>query len=97
MFFNGGSGNMKEARTGAVILVAALTGLAAAAAETVTYGYDTQGRVKSVAVSGGPANGTNTAICYDAANNRERFTMNGSGSAACSQAPYPTPTPTAAP
>ena len=71
---------------------AAIVGMAAHA-ETMTYSYDALGRLRTSAVSGGPDNGTNTVICYDAASNRERYVTTKSGSAACTPAPYPTPTP----
>ncbi|WP_422058506.1 hypothetical protein [Sphingomonas sp.] len=67
--------------------------VAASNAETITYGYDALGRLRTSAVSGGPDNGTSTAICYDAASNRERYITNKAGPAVCTPAPTPTPTP----
>lgn len=43
-----------------------------AAAETVTYTYDAQGRVVTVKHTGGPSNGVKTDYEYDAADNRRR-------------------------
>jgi YD repeat-containing protein len=46
--------------------------------ETKTYTYDALGRVKGVAITGGPATGTNTGYEYDAAGNRTKVTVSGS-------------------
>jgi len=81
----------------------AIVGVAASVAsnaETVTYSYDALGRLRTSSVSGGPNNGTNTAICYDPASNRERYVATVAGAAVCTtstyppSAPVPTPTPT---
>ena len=73
---------------------------ASANAETVTYSYDELGRLRASSVSGGPDNGTSTAICYDKASNRERYVTTVAGTAACTtstyQRPAPAPTPTPA-
>lgn len=42
----------------------------ASAAETVSYSYDVFGRLKTVRVSGGPANGVERAFKYDSTDNR---------------------------
>lgn len=84
---------------GAAAALIASTGYA----ETVTYSYDALGRLRASSVSGGPDNGTSTAICYDAASNRERYVTTVAGAAACTASPYlpsapvPTPTPTPTP
>lgn len=79
----------------------ALAGLIGAAAvggaEEVTYSYDALGRLRASSVSGGANDGTNTAICYDAANNRERYVTTVGGAASCTPAPYPAPAPTPTP
>lgn len=76
-------------------------GLTAAAistsAQTVTYTYDALGRLRSSSTTGGPNNGTDTAICYDAASNRERYVTTIGSAASCTPSPYPTPTPSPAP
>lgn len=79
--------------------VAGAVGSVANGAETVTYSYDAQGRLRTSSVSGGPNNGTNTAICYDAASNRERYVTTVSGAAACITTTYPlsAPLPAATP
>ena len=77
--------------------VVGIIGSVASSAETVTYTYDALGRLRASSVSGGPDNGTSTAICYDAASNRERYVTTIAGAAACTAAPYPTPTPTPTP
>lgn len=50
----------------------------ALAAETVTYTYDALGRLVTSTVSGGPTDGTNTAIQYDPAGNRSNYAVTGS-------------------
>jgi len=79
------------------LVIVGLTSAAAGSAETVTYSYDALGRLRTSAVSGGPDNGTNTAICYDAASNRERYRTAVGASASCTPAPYPSPAPLPAP
>ena len=63
-------------------------------AETVTHTYDVLGRLRTSSVSGGPNSGTNTAICYDAANNRQKYVTAIGGAASSTPTPTPTPTPT---
>lgn len=46
-------------------------------AETVTYTYDVFGRLTNAQVSGGPANGTQRAFSYDAADNRTLVQISG--------------------
>lgn len=77
--------------------VAGVAGSVANGAETVTYSYDAQGRLRASSVSGGPSNGTNTAICYDAASNRERYVTTVSGAAACIPTTYPPSAPLSVP
>lgn len=83
--------------------IAGVLGPVAGNAETITYSYDALGRLRASSVSGGPDNGTNTAICYDPASNRERYVTTKGGTAACTtstyppSAPLPTPTSTPAP
>lgn len=70
---------MKNVRTGAVIAIAALTGLAAAAlaSETVTYKYDAQGRLVAVKHSGTVNNNVQANYTYDKADNRTNKTVTG--------------------
>jgi YD repeat-containing protein len=76
---------------------AVVIGAASGNAETVTYSYDAQGRLRASSVSGGPNNGTNTAICYDPASNRERYVTTKAGAAACTTSTYPPTAPLPAP
>lgn len=66
--------------------LAGLIAPVAGSAETVTYSYDALGRLRASAVSGGPDNGTSTAICYDPASNRERYVTTIAGAASCAPA-----------
>lgn len=87
-------------RNGLLLGSCAIAGLIApleAAADTITYSYDAKGRLRTSSVSGGPNNGTNTAICYDAADNRRQYVTVVGGAAACVSTPAPTPTPTPTP
>ena len=69
---------MKNVRTGAVIAIAALTGLAiAAASETVTYSYDARGRLVGVKHSGTENNNVQSNYTYDKADNRTNKTVTG--------------------
>ncbi|HEY0623275.1 hypothetical protein [Sphingomonas sp.] len=70
---------MKNVRTGAVIGLAALTGLAAAAlaSETVTYSYDARGRLVAVKHSGTVNNNVQANYSYDKADNRTNKTVTG--------------------
>ena len=70
---------MKNVRTGAVIAIAALTGLAAAAlaSETVTYSYDARGRLVAVKHSGTVNNNVQANYTYDKADNRTNRTVTG--------------------
>jgi YD repeat-containing protein len=77
--------------------VAGISGSVANSAETVTYSYDAQGRLRASSVSGGPDNGTTTAICYDAASNRERYVTAVAGAAACTTSMYPPTAPLSSP
>lgn len=52
------------------LALAALGAMAAVAAETVTYRYDTRGRLVKVERSGTVNNNVNTAYGYDKADNR---------------------------
>lgn len=78
---------------GALAVFAIAGGAPSTSAQTVTYSYDAMGRLKTSSVSGGPSNGTNTAICYDAANNRVRYVTNTGGSASCTSSAMRTPAP----
>lgn len=87
---------IRPGRKRALLLFATATTTVAAsiaAAETVNYAYDALGRLRASSTTSGPNNGTNTAVCYDAAGNRERYVTAVGGSAACTPAPYPTSTP----
>jgi hypothetical protein len=69
---------MKNARTSAAIAIAALTGLAvAAASETVTYSYDARGRLVAVKHSGTVNNNVQSNYTYDKADNRTNKTVTG--------------------
>lgn len=58
--------------------LAALLFLAPASAdETVTYVYDSLGRLISTTVSGGPASGVQTTTNFDAASNRSNYSVTG--------------------
>lgn len=59
-----------------VILLA--VGAAAYAAETVTYTYDSRGRLIQVSHSGTVNNNVVTTYTYDKANNRSQVTTTGS-------------------
>lgn len=61
------------------LLAAAVLGLAAAAvaSETITYTYDTHGRLVKVVHSGNVNNGVNTTYSYDKADNRTNKTTTG--------------------
>ena len=72
---------------------AGIIGTTAGNAETITYSYDALGRLRTSSVSGGPDAGTNTAICYDAAGNRERYTTTVAGAATCTPPTYLQPFP----
>jgi len=58
-----------------VILLA--VGAAAYAAETITYSYDSRGRLIQVVHSGTANNGVTTTYTYDKANNRSQVTTTG--------------------
>lgn len=64
------------------------------ALETVTYSYDTLGRLVVSSISGGPSNSIGTVTCFDPAGNR---TLYSSGVGASSSCPAGTPTPSPAP
>ena len=69
---------MKNVRIGAVIAIAALAGLAvAAASETVTYSYDARGRLVAVKHSGAVNNNVQSNYSYDKADNRTNKTVTG--------------------
>ncbi|MDC7811713.1 hypothetical protein CA223_18410 [Sphingomonas koreensis] len=70
---------MRNVRTGAVIAIAALTGIAAAAlaSETVTYSYDARGRLVAVKHSGTANNNVQVNYAYDKADNRTNKTVTG--------------------
>jgi hypothetical protein len=50
------------------------------AAETVTYTYDAFGRMTNAQVAGGPANGTQRSVGYDASDNRTSILISGAPS-----------------
>lgn len=70
---------MKNARVGALIGIATLTGLAAAALanEAVTYTYDARGRLVKVEHSGTINNGVVANYSYDKADNRTNVKVTG--------------------
>lgn len=73
-----------------------LSGQSAASADVVTYSYDALGRLVASTTAGGPNNSVGTAICFDPAGNRTRYTV-GAGVASCGTGSTPTPTPTPTP
>lgn len=70
---------MKNVRIGAMIGIAAITGLAAAAfaSETVTYKYDARGRLVKVEHSGTINNGVVANYTFDKADNRTNVKVTG--------------------
>lgn len=70
---------MKNVRIGAVIGIAAVTGLAAAAlaSETVSYKYDARGRLIKVEHSGTINNGVVANYTLDKADNRVNVKVTG--------------------
>jgi YD repeat-containing protein len=62
------------------IAVAIFIPSAATASETIHYGYDELGRVKTVTHSGTVNNGLQAAYQYDAADNRLNVTVTGASS-----------------
>lgn len=71
---------MKHVKIGAVIGMAALTGIAAAtlASETVTYTYDAKGRLVKVVRTGTVNNNVQTEYTHDKAGNRKQVKVTGS-------------------
>lgn len=84
-----GNATMKAlwSATSGLALMFATSG--SAFAETVTYKYDALGRVVTVGVVNGPANGTSVSYGYDPVGNRSQVAIGGSST--------PTPTPAAGP
>lgn len=68
------------AATRALLAVCIGFASSAQAAETVTYSYDTLGRVRNVQIAGGPGNGVQRSYQYDAAGNRAQFATTGAAS-----------------
>ena len=82
---------------------AGLLGGLALAGETITYGYDSLGRLTASSASGGPNSGVGTVTCFDAAGNRAQY-QTGTSVVACTvpappnnpalpQPPAPPPAP----
>src|SRR5688500_15059858 len=69
---------------------------AAEASETITYGYDSLGRLIRVERTGKANNGVNAHYSYDAADNRKTVTA-GAGAIAPSSPPPPSPPPPSPP
>ncbi len=66
----------------ALLAIAALSAAAATmASETITYTYDTRGRLARVEHSGTANSGVNTSFTYDKADNRTNMTTTGAGAA----------------
>ena len=61
----------------AVVLGALVPVSPVAAQSTTTYTYDALGRLTGSTVSGGPTNGTTTAISLDNAGNRTNYKVTG--------------------
>jgi uncharacterized protein (DUF697 family) len=57
------------------------TGVAAVAAETITYSYDARGRLVKVLRTGTVNNNVQTTYSHDKANNRKNTTTTGSPNA----------------
>lgn len=68
---------------------------AADASETVTYAYDSLGRLVRVERSGTVNNGVNAQYSYDSADNRTNVTVNLAGTPPPPPAPPPPPSPPA--
>lgn len=63
----------------AAVVVGSLTIITAPVyAETRTYTYNARGELTGSSVSGGPANGVQTTVAYDAAGNRTSYQTKGS-------------------
>lgn len=60
---------------GRVVSVIALASAQTAGADTTTYVYDALGRLSTTTISGGPANGSQTATNYDPADNRSSHSV----------------------
>jgi len=65
-------------RAFATFLILLLLGVAAYAAETITYSYDARGRLIQVVRSGTVNNNVTTNYAYDKADNRSNKTTTGS-------------------
>ncbi len=57
------------------VLIAFLLGVPSSAQETITYTYDSLGRLVTSSVSGGPNNGTQTGTTFDPADNRATYAV----------------------
>lgn len=84
-------------RPSAMALLAGTALAPALAGETITYTYDSLGRVIAAQSSGTVNNGRAASYCYDAAGNRIAAKADANGALVnCSPTPSPTPTPTPA-
>lgn len=68
---------VRIARLFAMFFAASIFASSASATETSTYKYDALGRLVETTTSGGPSNGTSTAVAYDKAGNRSNYNVTG--------------------
>jgi hypothetical protein len=81
-------------RAGWALATSAITwAVPAQAGETVTYSYDSLGRLVRVERSGTVNNGVNSAYCYDPADNRTLVTAHQAAAPQCPVSPPPPPPP----
>jgi hypothetical protein len=71
---------MKRSRKAALAMAALAVPAAAPASDTMSFKYDALGRLSDVATTGGPNDGSTTAVRYDPAGNRTSYS--GTGGAA---------------
>lgn len=70
---------------------------AAQAGETVTYSYDTLGRLTASSSSGTVNNGLSTTVAYDPAGNRSTYAVTGAAGSPPPPPPVPPPAPPVSP
>jgi hypothetical protein len=62
----------------ATVIVTVLWTTPSCASDTVTYSYDSLGRLVAATTAGGPNGGISTGITYDPAGNRSNYAVTGS-------------------